>query len=376
MEYKTSNTRIASAYFVGLLQIFFGCVIALSCAAMTLGNAVFGGHVRNFALVLWFVGTIAGCLMLSSGLRQFKLVGNFKRLMRIMGSRSRIALSTVSAMTNKGLGKTVWELKQYAERGYCPKAYVDLSRREFVLYDDGPPLPVEVGPTVLEEKKKSPALPVYLLGLTWILYALSFPMYRWYDFIIAAVLSILVYAIATRLTPSKTKVIEVPRKVQPEPKPAKIETGNSELDEVLTQATGYIGQMTELDAAITEPRINLPVKQLLDISKQIIEFIRRSPEKIRKTRQFINYYLPTTINLLKNYEELSREKHKGPNIHSAMKKIEDTMQTIVEAFKKELDNLYQDKAMDISVDIDVMKSMMQNEGLSGDVRELLNKQAE
>ena len=59
-----------------------------------------------------------------------------------------------------------------------------------------------------------------------------------------------------------------------------------------------------------------------------------------------------------------RNAVKGENITQSMTEIERIMQTIVLAFEKQLDALFQDEAMDISTDITVLESMLTQEGIS------------
>ena len=80
----------------------------------------------------------------------------------------------------------------------------------------------------------------------------------------------------------------------------------------------------------------------------------------------MNYYLPTTIKLLNSYHRLSQQDVNGENIQSTMVEIERIMQTIVKAFEKQLDALFQDEAMDISADITVLEGMMAQEGISSE----------
>ena len=76
----------------------------------------------------------------------------------------------------------------------------------------------------------------------------------------------------------------------------------------------------------------------------------------------MNYYLPTTVKLLKDYNEFRRQEAKGANITSAMQKIEGVLDTIINAFKKLLDDLFMDKALDVSVDIEVLEKMIKEKG--------------
>ena len=134
-------------------------------------------------------------------------------------------------------------------------------------------------------------------------------------------------------------------------------SGNREEDELFKTANGYIHEMTTLNIGISDSALKVKVEQLIDIARQIYAFAKKSPEKIRQIRQFSNYYLPMTVRLLKNYHELQSEIIKGENILESMQKIKDSMTTIEGTFKNQLNDLYQDKALDISVDIEVLKAM-------------------
>jgi 5-bromo-4-chloroindolyl phosphate hydrolysis protein len=78
----------------------------------------------------------------------------------------------------------------------------------------------------------------------------------------------------------------------------------------------------------------------------------------------MDYYLPTTVSLVENYMVLKNQGIKGENITSSLEKIEGIMETIVKAFKTQLDNLFQDKAMDIATEVNVMKRLIESEGLT------------
>lgn len=52
----------------------------------------------------------------------------------------------------------------------------------------------------------------------------------------------------------------------------------------------------------------------------------------------MDYYLPTTVKLLKAYEELDKQPVEGENIKTAKQEIENTLDTINEAFENLLDS--------------------------------------
>ena len=91
--------------------------------------------------------------------------------------------------------------------------------------------------------------------------------------------------------------------------------------------------------------------------------MKENPEKLPQIRKFMSYYLPTTIKLLRSYDELSRQGVSGENITGTMEKVEGMLGTIVLAFEKQLDGLFGDQALDIST---VLENMMAREGLTED----------
>ena len=55
----------------------------------------------------------------------------------------------------------------------------------------------------------------------------------------------------------------------------------------------------------------------------------------------------------------------GENIRESKQRIEQVMDTLVTAFEAQLDRLFEDDALDVSTDIDVMENMLRADGLTG-----------
>ena len=55
----------------------------------------------------------------------------------------------------------------------------------------------------------------------------------------------------------------------------------------------------------------------------------------------------------------------GENIDGTKQNILEMLDTAIEAFKKQLDSLFANQALDIETDIDVMNTMLRREGLAG-----------
>ena len=53
----------------------------------------------------------------------------------------------------------------------------------------------------------------------------------------------------------------------------------------------------------------------------------------------------------------------GENISAAKERIEGMMDKVVEGFEQQLDRLFQDDAMDITSDVEVLERMLEKDGL-------------
>lgn len=200
------------------------------------------------------------------------------------------------------------------------------------------------------------AIPLYAVAVTWLLYALLFPLYKLPHFLLAAAAGAVV-GIVARLFCRDT-VEEVPE----EPKT----TGNPELDKMIEDGKKAIAEMKRLDDNIADPTISAQIVRLQQLAGKIFAQVEQNPEKLPQIRKFMNYYLPTTLKILNAYDRMGEQGVAGENISSTMHKVEGMMDTIIKAFEKQLDNLFGAEAMDISTDMVVLENMMAREGLTDD----------
>ena len=99
--------------------------------------------------------------------------------------------------------------------------------------------------------------------------------------------------------------------------------------------------------------------------EKIFNRVEQHPELVEDLGKFMDYYLPTTVKLLKAYEELDAQEVQGENITGSKREIEQTLDTIEQAFENLLDSFFEKAAWDISSDISVLHNMFAQEGLTG-----------
>jgi hypothetical protein len=80
----------------------------------------------------------------------------------------------------------------------------------------------------------------------------------------------------------------------------------------------------------------------------------------------MNYYLPTTLKLLRSYATLEKQGVGGENITSATESIGNVLDTLTKGYEQQLDQLFKSDVIDIASDIDVLENMMKQDGLSSD----------
>ena len=146
-----------------------------------------------------------------------------------------------------------------------------------------------------------------------------------------------------------------------------------EVQEVLDKGNEFLDKIHKSNDAIPGVEISAKISRMELIVEKIFERAQKHPEIIPDLKKMMNYYLPMTVKLLDAYEEMDRMPVQGENIQSSKKEIEDTLDTLNQAFEKLLDYVFQDTAWDVSSDISVLHTLLAQEGLTDDDFEKMNK---
>ena len=218
--------------------------------------------------------------------------------------------------------------------------------------------------------KKRSVLPVYFVGLTWLLWALLLPLHRPAHYIMAAMVSAIAYFAGKMIFPDRGYEIQDATQAQPTAQAApkaeeKKSTGNPEIDALLGEREKAVSEMRRLNDSIKDPKISSQITHLETTTGKIIDAVVEKPSKLSQIRKFMNYYLPTTLKLLNAYDRMDSTGVSGANIDGTKGKIEDMLDTVCVAFSRQLDALYGEEALDISADIKVMEQMLRQEGIGG-----------
>ena len=227
------------------------------------------------------------------------------------------------------------------------------------------------------KRKKHQAFvaPIYIFILAWLVCSLIFKMYTMSGLIFSILISGAVAIARAYLLPKVMKKPAPEPEPEPEAKPRKSKAAQKKKDEkpldpevaaVVEEGHMAIKEMGRLYSSIQSPEVRSRINELMRVSDKIIQDAVDDPSDVPEIRKFLDYYLPTTIKLLNAYDRMSGQGIEGENLSKSMASIEDMLDTAIDAFKRQLDSLFEDQALDIETDISVMNRMLEREGLTGD----------
>ena len=135
--------------------------------------------------------------------------------------------------------------------------------------------------------------------------------------------------------------------------------------EAVKQSAEAYDQILDKIKAVTDripdPEMTEKINQIESITREIFRAVEQAPEKRGKIDRFMSYFLPTTLKLLESYANLEKTNIDGKNINQSMRSIEIAMDTVVDGFRHQLDELYKSDAVSIETEVDVLTKMINRE---------------
>ena len=291
---------------------FFSFIFGISGIAM-LGEIITSGF--DFASIIAFVVVMAflapSLLLLRYGWKQRKLVKRFRQYVRTLAGRNYCSIRELASDAGVTEDQVLADLKEMFDKKYFPTGHIDLQKTTLMLDDETYKQSLETQRAfeeraAREEETKAAQESIFATG-----------------------------------------------------------TEDQELRDAMAEGEMYIRKIREANAAIPGEEISRKLYRLEELMDKIFKVLSQKPDELPKLRKFMNYYMPTTDKLVQTYRELDAQPVEGENISKAKREIEETLDTINNAYEKLLDNFYAEAAMDVSSDISVLQNLMAQEGLVG-----------
>ena len=302
------------------------------------GKWLVGGllMIPAWSIPLVGMGVMAGsiCCFVKAGKMGSKrrMYRRFHEMCAVIGMRERVSIRELAKINEMSKNEMRQYLQKMIAEGYFGEgASLDVNRDELVL------------PPVQGRQGRS-------------------PVEGWKDIAFELLDKIKGAAKATVQPKAEEQVRPQPEeKPQPQNAPEKPKDARKNYMDELERT---LNELYQLNAQIEDEAVSRRIDRIGALTAGIFRTVIDNPERENDVRKFMNYYLPTTLKLLKSYDLLENQSYQGENIAASRKKIENVLDMLVEAYEKQLDRLFKNDALDIATDIDVLETMMAGDGLS------------
>lgn len=329
--------------FPGLLTLLF--LLGLPAFLLTGEAAGLVGADLIFTLFFGLV-TFGFAMLARSGRRQNELVKRYYEYGALVGNgREYVAVSELAERSGRTREQVCEDIKAMRAEGYLPYAVLDRTKSTVILtdamYRQYARAEAERDRREEEERVRNLAADAKPQGTgkTWE----------------EAAGEVAGADAQERLQKAREKAQE---------KENRTGTG-SEAAALIEEGNAYIGEIRAINDRIPDTEeMSDKLYRLENIMKRIFAQVEKRPDNAKDLRKLMEYYLPTTTKLLRAYAELNEQPEAGENIRDTKRQIESSMDAINGAFEKLLDDLFQEQAWDLSSDLNVMKTMMAQDGLT------------
>ena len=297
----------------GVLKVVFGGIAEVVSLGMLSASSLLGAmpFLEFFAVIPAALGAAAlfgGAWLILSGAKTLGMVKRFKTYRRALGEKTYVTLEKLARSAGKSVRFVRKELRKMIDQGYFLEGHLDQEQTQLITSNE---------------------------------------TYRHYE--------------QSRLQleqRQKQQPVQVPK--QPE---QKVDT---QLQQVLDKGNAFIAEIRRCNDEIPGVEISEKISRMELIVQKIFDRARKQPQILPDLQKLMDYYLPMTVKLLNAYADMDAQPIQGENIQTAKREIEQSLDTLNQAYEKLFDSVFMETALDVSSDISVLHTMLAQEGLTED----------
>lgn len=124
----------------------------------------------------------------------------------------------------------------------------------------------------------------------------------------------------------------------------------------------YVKSIKNAESEFKSQDISFSLYRLSKAVDKVIDYLEKHPEKEKDVKKLMDFHLPSALKLISSYKELHVSGLNTFNIEKTKEEIVSAVDKIQEAYAGVLEDLYNDNAIDVSADIQVLKMMLSREG--------------
>lgn len=311
---------------MGVLKVVGGGVLTLfgflGGLASGIVSLVTGAAFLSFATVCAGLGLLGGAGLLTSGIRNLTWVSRFKTYCKALGRQTHMSLDKLARIVGRNTGFVRRDLEKMIDAGLFLEGHIDNEQKTLITSNE---------------------------------------TYRHYE------QSRLALEQRQRDQAAQAKAEQAQKKAQ--------ESRDSRVQEVLDKGNAFLRDIRKCNDDIPGQEISEKISRMELIVQRIFQRAEAHPEIVPDLKKLMDYYLPMTVKLLRAYADMDAQPVQGQTIQNSKKEIEDTLDTLNQAFENLLDSVFRDTAMDVSSDISVLQTLLARDGLTeDDLTKLKNSQ--
>ncbi len=135
------------------------------------------------------------------------------------------------------------------------------------------------------------------------------------------------------------------------------------LDETLAEGYKKLKILKDFRKNIFNETVGKKIDAIAGVIDRIFDNFKKDPKDIKTARQFLSYYLDSTLKIVDKYIDLSGRGVKSADLVQSLAKVEELLDTIYHAFEKQLEILVKDDVMDLDTELKLLESTIKMEGL-------------
>ncbi len=174
----------------------------------------------------------------------------------------------------------------------------------------------------------------------------------WLDVVLAGLAFVISNRVAGFFFPARKVRLKV-KYIAPTSRDSDVDRQLKEADRVFREVEKFREQIAPTNGTLARH-----AESLTSTGRKIMDYLAVNSDRAKGMHRFFGYYLPTLEKLLGNYVLLEKHAADGKNAIGTKQEIEDAVVALDGEFTKLLDKLFDETALDISTDIDVLENVI------------------
>lgn len=142
-------------------------------------------------------------------------------------------------------------------------------------------------------------------------------------------------------------------------KPRTLIGGTKVLESKIVDAEDKLRTLRQEKQLHRNSKIGKKLDVIVDSAYDLLDLLDDKPNKIIAARDFLGYYLDECISIIRQYKNMEDGKHKI----EAAKNVEEVLSGVESAFKKQIEKFQKNEAVDLGLDIQVLKNDLKGKGI-------------